>query len=190
MLSREFDNDNDNTELKKLRQDNAEIRENLRTIEQQRLANNLIIGGIPYYNEPQRGDTASPPNTQEHFSDTRKAVNRFFTEVLQIPEDDAKNIRIEITKRIGAEKNNKPKNVLLTFQSLNDKEKVISCRDRLKGRDEYMHDQFPKDVVERRRNLIPVMLAARKDGQNAYLRYDKLIVNGSHYTNGKYGKAQ
>jgi hypothetical protein len=34
------------------------------------------------------------------------------------------------------------------------------------------------------------MLKAMKDQQDAYIKYNKLIVNGKIYTDGKYGKVE
>ncbi|XP_052820056.1 uncharacterized protein LOC128245877 [Mya arenaria] len=50
----------------------------------------------------------------------------------------------------------------------------------------YMHDQFPPSVADQRRKLVPIMLAARKDGKDAYMKYNKLFVDGQIYTDGKF----
>ena len=43
-------------------------------------------------------------------------------------------------------------------------------------------DQLPKEVQDRRKQLIPVMIKARNSGQTANLSFDKLYINGKLYT--------
>ena len=43
-------------------------------------------------------------------------------------------------------------------------------------------DQFPQEVKEKRKQLIPTMLAARREGKRAVLVRDKLFINGVSYT--------
>ena len=42
----------------------------------------------------------------------------------------------------------------------------------------YVNEQFPKEVAEKRRKLLPKMKKARRDGDKAWLAYDTLYVNG------------
>jgi hypothetical protein len=42
-------------------------------------------------------------------------------------------------------------------------------------------DQFPPEVKERRKELIPTMLKARREGKRAVLVRDKLIINNVEY---------
>ena len=42
----------------------------------------------------------------------------------------------------------------------------------------YVNEQFPKEVAEKRRKLLPKMKKARRDGDKALLAYDTLYVNG------------
>ena len=50
-----------------------------------------------------------------------------------------------------------------------------------------MHDQFPPEFVAQRKRLIPIMKKARADHKEAYIKYNKLFVDGSIYTTGPYG---
>ena len=51
-----------------------------------------------------------------------------------------------------------------------------------------MHDQYPPEIVEQRRKLVPILIKANKDNKTAYIRYNKLIIDGREYTDGVYGK--
>ena len=50
----------------------------------------------------------------------------------------------------------------------------------------FMHDQYP--VVAYRKKLVPILKHAKDDGKEAYIKYNKLIVDGAVYTDGDYGK--
>jgi hypothetical protein len=59
-------------------------------------------------------------------------------------------------------------------------------KDKLKGVNPYptpynVSDQYPPEVQQRRRELIPKMLAARRDGKKATLVRDKLYINNKLY---------
>ena len=45
----------------------------------------------------------------------------------------------------------------------------------------FMHDQYPPDVVA-------ILKRAKDDGKEAYIKYNKLIVDGGVYTDRDYGK--
>ncbi|KAH3813001.1 hypothetical protein DPMN_141447 [Dreissena polymorpha] len=39
-------------------------------------------------------------------------------------------------------------------------------------------EQFPQDVIQKRRRLVPKMKDARRQGKRAYLAYDTLYIDG------------
>ena len=41
-----------------------------------------------------------------------------------------------------------------------------------------MNEQFPKEVVDKRRRLLPKLKEARQQGKSAWLSYDTLYVDG------------
>ena len=42
-----------------------------------------------------------------------------------------------------------------------------------------MHEQFPPEVVARRRRLIPILWDAKKIGKTALISYDTLYIDGT-----------
>ena len=44
-----------------------------------------------------------------------------------------------------------------------------------------MNDQFPKEIQERRRILVPIMKQFREKGKRATLSVDRLYVDGKLY---------
>ena len=53
-----------------------------------------------------------------------------------------------------------------------------------------MHDQYPPEVIAQRKKLLPILKAAKQDNKDAYIKYNKLIVDGREYTGGKYGNIE
>lgn len=58
------------------------------------------------------------------------------------------------------------------------KSAVMSKGKELKGSHQAITDQFPLEILRRRRLLYPAMLEARKNKKNARLAVDKLIIDG------------
>ena len=53
----------------------------------------------------------------------------------------------------------------------------------LKNTSYSISDQYPAEIMGRRRLLYPVMAAARKENKNARLFMDKLYIDGNLYRN-------
>ena len=47
---------------------------------------------------------------------------------------------------------------------------------KLKGTEIYINEDFIDSVRKRRKELLPAMFEARKQGKIAFLRYDKLVT--------------
>ena len=139
------------------------------------MINNLKIGGV---NEV-------PFETEEQ---TKEQLCVFFRDDLHIPEDRLQNMKTDRIQRIGPRIPNKPRKILVAFTDNNDKNFVKSFRKHLENTQMFMHDQYPPDVVAYRKKLVPILKRAMDDGKKAYIKYNKLIVDGAVYTDGDFGK--
>ena len=83
---------------------------------------------------------------------------------------------------------NQHRKILAVFASTKDKTFVKSLKEKLEGTAKFMHDQYPANVVAYRKKLVPILKKAKDDGKDAYIKYNKLIVDGEVYTDGAYGK--
>jgi len=99
---------------------------------------------------------------------------------LQIKIEKGKDIT-EI-RRIGKEGRNNKRPILLELRTWNQKMEILRRKNKLKGTEIYINEDFPKEVLDQRRELVKYMKAARERGQNANLAYNKLKVDGSIYT--------
>ena len=97
-------------------------------------------------------------------------------------------MKVDRVQRIGPRLPNKPRKILAAFADNHDKNYVKSFRKNIEDTQMFMHDQYPPDVVAYRKKLVPVLKRAKDDGKEAYIKYNKLIVDGEVYTDGDYGK--
>ena len=59
---------------------------------------------------------------------------------------------------------------------------VLNERKQLKGTNIFIREDFSDKVLDKRRELVPKMFEARRNGMVAYLRYDKLITHSRNNT--------
>jgi len=71
--------------------------------------------------------------------------------------------------------------IVAKFAYYPDKERVRRESKELKGTPFGISEQYPQEVMEARRRLVPIMKKARSEGKEAYLRIDKLYINKQVY---------
>ena len=94
--------------------------------------------------------------------------------------ENAKNIKIEKAFRLGKHKVGAkiPRPVVVKFSNLEDRASVKSASSRLKDTKYGISPHYPREIVERRKKLVPIMLQERKKKKNAYIVGDKLYIEG------------
>lgn len=139
--------------------------------------NNLVIDGVL-------------ESDNEKWADTEQKVLKLFGEKLDL---DPTKIEIERAHRTGKVSNNvqsntgngssmpgrkvdRPRSIVVKFLRFKDRERVLWNANKLKGTKIFINEDYPEAVRQKRRELIPKMLEARKNGDYAVLRYDKLIT--------------
>jgi hypothetical protein len=125
------------------------------------MCNNLMFYNIPEQNETPENCIAKVYNILENN--------------LQI-ESATSTILIERAHRIG-----KPRPIVAKFLKFPDKESIKSSSKKLKGTDLGISDQFPKEIVEKRKVLYPILKKAKDDGHKVKLTKDQLYINGQLY---------
>lgn len=98
----------------------------------------------------------------------------------------------EIAKayRIGVRKDNKRRPVLVSFNTTWRRDDILKYRKEMPT-EMYIKEDFSKEVLEIRKNLLPKLEEERKKGRIAYLKNDKLIVKDiTHRDNRKRGLSQ
>ena len=62
-----------------------------------------------------------------------------------------------------------------------DRERVRGVAKNLEGTSYSIGQQFPKEIQDRRRRLVPIMKKAKEEGKQAYISVDKLYIDGIQY---------
>ena len=97
-------------------------------------------------------------------------------------ENVRRDVKIDRVHRLGAPKHGKVRPVVAKFNFFQDKELIIrKASEKLQNSRFSAGDQFPKEVQQRRRLLVPVMKQAQKNGHLAILAFDKLYVDEKLY---------
>ena len=173
--SNEFDIGQARDNITKLQKQNQELKDEMNDMKSKGMIGHLIIGGV---DEGEEGMD----------EDTEETVRAFMYHDLKIPRDRVAQIKLERVQRTGLKALNRSRKILAVFKDVRDKTYVKSFRKNLDQTNKFIHDQYPPEVVAYRKKLIPFMKRAKDDGKEAYIKYNKLIVEGQIYTDGAYGK--
>ncbi|CAM4516486.1 unnamed protein product [Leuciscus chuanchicus] len=115
--------------------------------------------------------------------DAEATVKNFIKTYQKLPEDTVENICFERVHRMGAKKPGalRPRPIVAKFGYIKQKEQVKSRGRELKGTDFGVNDQFPKEILERRKILFPIRRSLIQKGSRAVIAVDRLYVDGLLY---------
>ena len=113
----------------------------------------------------------------ETIEKTENILRNFIIKELKVDEEEMQNISIERDHRIG-KPSTTPRPIIAKFSFFKDKEYIRSKARNLKGTKYSLAEDFPKEIVERRKELLPNLREAKASGQKATVKYDKLIIEG------------
>lgn len=116
---------------------------------------------------------------EERDENCEEKIQQFIKEKLKI--DDGEPIRLHRAHRVGQYDSRKCRPIVAKFVFYQDRERVRKSAKELRGTNFGISEQFPKQVMEARRQLIPIMKKAREEGKEAYLRIDKLYIDKHLY---------
>ena len=107
----------------------------------------------------------------------------FLEENLKLEEEDIDGISVERSHRLGKRNANgdKPRPIIAKFTFHKDKELILSNARFLAGSDFGISQDFPREIVQIRKELVKVLKQAKKDGHDAKLVYGKLYINSKRY---------
>jgi DNA repair exonuclease SbcCD ATPase subunit len=156
------------SKIQQLERENASLKDSLLYVQSQSMRNNLVFGGIS-------------ESANEKPTETEASLRAFMVNNLKLAQDIVDNIKIERAHRMGTQREGERhvgRNIVCKFTFFKDRELVRNKRSELKGTRFYVHEQFPPDVMAKRRRLVPLMKKAKEDGKTAWISYDTLYING------------
>ncbi|KAL7394157.1 hypothetical protein ABVT39_021569 [Epinephelus coioides] len=123
---------------------------------------------------PMRGIPETPGE------DAETTLRQFFIKELRMDVEMVKTIQFDHVHRIQRSREHQEKPCLLVakFVRFKDKAVVKSFSKRLAGKPFGMNNQFPPEIVARRRKLIPKLKEHRENKDVVRLAVDKLYING------------
>ncbi|XP_060551565.1 uncharacterized protein LOC132713112 [Ruditapes philippinarum] len=91
------------------------------------------------------------------------------------------NIKLHRAHRLGVYRSTKVRPIVAKFAYFPDRERVRASAKTLSGTQFGVAEQFPREIMETRRKLVPIMKKARDEGKEAYIKVDKLYINKQLY---------
>ena len=121
---------------------------------------------------------ASNEAQQEKSEDTEIILRQFLVEKMKIAQDLVNKISFERVHRMGYSSNGRARSIVAKFTLYKEKELVRKQWKSLMGTQYFVNEQLPREVVNKRKALMPKMKAARDQGKTAWISYDTLYIDG------------
>ena len=124
-----------------------------------------------------------PEKKYESFENSETILRNFMVAELKISKKDVDDISFERVHRMGKSSpaESKPRPLIAKFTYHKDKEFALSQAKNLRDTKFAVARDFPKEIVDKRKLLLPTLKDAKKMGHTATLVYDKLYINGQLY---------
>jgi len=153
--------------MSRISDENKRIKESIIDLQARSMRDNLVFSGIP----------------EQADEDPELTVKNYIQNQLKLPGDAVKNITFHRVQRLGGKRPDarRPRPIVAKFEHYQQKVQVRGRRRELRGTDFSVNDQFPKEILERRRVLFPIRRKFMEGGSRAVIAVDKLFVNGQLY---------
>lgn len=144
--------------------ENKLFKENILDLQSRSMRDNLVFSGIP----------ETPTDEPE------KLVKDFMLRKLKLPPDTVNNITFHRVHRMGQKQahSTRPRPIVAKFEHFKQKELVQRQGRQLKGTDYGLNDQFPPEIIRRRKVLLSIRKQKISEGKRAALAVDKLYIDG------------
>ena len=150
--------------LKRLQAENDNLKESVVDL----MKNNLVFEGIA-------------EKVNETTVDVEEALKQLFVSKLEIPQVQVDEIRFEIAHRFGRQDNQKPRRIVARFSKFKDRELIRTNSNKLRQTNIFIYEQYPPEVIEERRRLVPEFKRCKREGIPCRLTHNKLFVNGRRW---------
>ncbi|XP_078797787.1 uncharacterized protein LOC144989360 [Oryzias latipes] len=147
-----------------LSEENRSIKESLLDLQSRSMRDNLVIAGVP----------------EEAGEDPEATVKRFMEAHLKLPKEEVQKIAFRRVHRLGGRRSNNQRRrpIVAKFDNYKQKEMVKGRGRELRGTHFSVNDQFPVEILRRRKILFPLRKKHLANGSRAVVSVDKLFVDG------------
>lgn len=143
---------------------NATLQEDILDLKTRSMRDNLV-----FYNIPEKMN-----------EDAEETIREFCATKLDM-RDTIDDIKIDRAHRMGKRYDNKTRPFVVKFNYFKDKEYIKHRAFKLRGSRFGISDQYPMEIRERRKQLLPILKEAKEQGKRANLVVDKLFIDGRQY---------
>ena len=154
--------------LERLENDNKKLQEKMTYLQSKSMRNNLIFTNLP-------------EDENERSENTERKLRQVLVDKLKMAQDAVDNLKLERVHRMGIPRSRYSRNIVCKFSLFKDREEVRKRSSYLKGTNFFVQEQFPSEIVEKRKLLLPKLKEAKRDGKKAWLSYDTLYVDGKPF---------
>lgn len=110
--------------------------------------------------------------------DTETILRTFIKEELNIEDE----VKFHNVHRLRKRVDRKPRGIVARFVYYKDKERVLrAAQTLLNDKPQRVYSQYPQEISDRRKELVPIMKQFRDEGRRANIVVDKLYVDGQRY---------
>ncbi|XP_052225006.1 uncharacterized protein LOC127840635 [Dreissena polymorpha] len=156
--------------VQELEKERSTLWDNVSYQQSQSMRNNLVFTSVPEAN----GNGNETPET------TEAKLRQHLVSAFKLTEEVATSIKFERVHRSpGMPLHGKVRNIVAKFTFFKDRDMVRKRWKELDGTAYRVFQQFPPEVMSKRRQLVVKMKEARRLGKRAYLAYDTLYVDGT-----------
>lgn len=132
------------------------------------MRNNIVITGLD-------------EDPKEDYAITERKVKVFLKDSLKMPDAQIAKMDFQKAHRFGKQTPSKPRSIVACLSHYKMKMAIMEKGPELKGLPLSLNDQYPKEIMDRRRVLIPIMKELRAQHQKVKLVVDRLYVNNQLY---------
>lgn len=153
--------------VEELEKERVSLKDDVAYLKSQSMRNNLIFTGVPEV------------GNNENYEQTEVILRQHLTDAMKLTKEVVNNIRFERVHRSPSEpKPGRIRSIVAKFTFFKDREIVRKQWKELSGTKYNVFEQFPPEVVSKRKKLVPKMKEARSQGKKSWIVYDTLYVDG------------
>lgn len=161
------------TTTEKLCKENKQMKAELLDLKCRSMRNNIVVMGVK-------------EEETENYTVTENLLKQFMKKELKMSDEQVADVEIERAHRIGRKKDpKKPRPIVARFLNFKMKMSVLERGRELKGTSLSINEQFPQEILERRRVLYPIMKSNRAQNIKVRLTMDKLYINNQLFRDSK-----
>lgn len=153
--------------VEELEKERQYLKDDVAYLKSQSMRNNLIFTGVPEI------------GTNEGFEQTEAKLRQHLVDALKLTKEEADNMRFERVHRSPSEPiSGRTRSIVAKFTYFKDREHVRKQWKHLSGTHYNVFEQFPQEVVAKRKRLVPKMKEARRQGKRSWIVFDTLYIDG------------